>query len=75
MFAKTVSWEPAALRTFFNGRPLYNSLGEHPTLLAKLFLINDSEDCNYVHKVFFSVPTGEYGHVEVGLIWNLIFKD
>jgi hypothetical protein len=52
-------------------RPLYNSLGEHPTLLAQPFLINDSEDCNYMCKVFLSVPTGEYGHVEVGLVWKL----
>ncbi len=52
-------------------RPLFNSLGKHPTLLAQPFLINDLEDCNYVHKVFLGVPTGVYGHVEVGLVWKL----
>ncbi len=52
-------------------RLLFNSLGKNPTLLAQPFLINDSEDCNYVCKAFLSVPTGVYGHVEVGLVWKL----
>ncbi len=55
-------------------RPLFNSLGEHPTHLAQPFLINDSKDCNYVHKVFLSVPMGVYGHVEVGLVWKLYLQ-
>jgi hypothetical protein len=52
-------------------RPLFNSLGEHPTLLAQPFLINDFEECNYVHNVFLGVITGIYGNVEVGLVWKL----
>ncbi len=39
-------------------RPLYNSLGKHPTLLGRPFLIDDAEDCNDVYKVFLGVPTG-----------------
>jgi hypothetical protein len=49
-------------------RPLYNSLGEHPTLLGQPFLIDDLEDCNNVCKVFLGVLTGVNRHVEVGLI-------
>ncbi len=32
--------------------------------------MDDTEDCNYVHKVFHGVPMGEYGHVEVGMVWK-----
>ncbi len=35
----------------------YNSLGKHPTLLGQSLLIDDSEDCNNMHKVFLIVPT------------------
>jgi hypothetical protein len=49
----------------------FNSLGKLPTLRAQPFLIDNSEDCNYVHKVFLGVPTGVYGHVEVGFVWRL----
>ncbi len=52
-------------------RPLHNSLGNHPALFAQPFLINDSKDCDDVRKVFLDVPTGEYGHVEVGLVGKL----
>jgi hypothetical protein len=52
-------------------RPLFNSLGKHPTLLAQPFLIDDLEDCCYVRKVFLSISMEVYGHVEVGLIWKL----
>ncbi len=51
--------------------PPFNSLGKLPTLCAQPFLIDDTEDCNYVHKVFLGVPTGVYGHVEVGIVWKL----
>jgi hypothetical protein len=47
-------------------RPLFNSLGEHPTPLAQPFLINDLEDCNNVCKVFLVVSTGVNGHAAVG---------
>ncbi len=50
---------------------LFNSLGELPTLCAQPFLIDDSEDCNYVRKVFLGVTTGVYGHVDVGLLSKL----
>jgi hypothetical protein len=53
-----------------HARPPFNSLGELPTLCAQPFLIDDTEDCNYVHKVFLGVPMGLYGHVEVGIIWK-----
>ncbi len=39
-------------------RPPHNSsLGEHPALLVQPLLINDTEDCNNVCKVFLIVPT------------------
>jgi hypothetical protein len=52
-------------------RPLYNSLGKHPTLLGQPFLINDLEDCNNVCKVFLGVPMGGNRHVELGLLRKL----
>ncbi len=52
-------------------RPLYNSLGKHPTLLGQPFLIDDLKDCNDVCKVFLGVPTGVNRHVEVGLVQKL----
>ncbi len=55
-------------------RPLYNSLGKHPTLLGQPLLINDSEDCNDVCKEFLVVPTGVNGHTEVGLLRKLDLK-
>jgi hypothetical protein len=48
-----------------------NSLGKLPTLCAQPFLVDDTEDCNYVCKVFLGVTTGVYGHVEVGIVWKL----
>jgi hypothetical protein len=52
-------------------RPPCNSLGKHPALLGQPLLINDSEDCNDVCKVFLLVPTGVNGHTEVRRIWKL----
>jgi hypothetical protein len=49
-------------------RPPHNSLGKHPALLGQPFLIDYSEDCNNVCKVFLVVPTGVNGHTKVGLI-------
>jgi hypothetical protein len=51
--------------------PLRNSLGKHPALLGQPLLINDTEDCNNVYKVFLDVPMGVNGHTEVGLVWKL----
>ncbi len=53
-----------------HARPPFNSLGELPTLCAQPYWIDDTEDCNYVRKVFLGVPTGLYGHVEVGIVWK-----
>jgi hypothetical protein len=55
-------------------RQLFNSLGELPALVAQPFLIDDSEDCNYVCKEFLGAPMGVYGHVEVGLVWKLALQ-
>ncbi len=55
-------------------RPLYNCIGEHPTLLGQPFLIDDLEDCNDVCKVFLVVPTGVNKHVEVGLVRKFDFQ-
>ncbi len=52
-------------------RPLYNSLGKHPTLLGQPLLINDMEDCNNVCKEFLVVPTGVNRHIEVQRVWKL----
>jgi hypothetical protein len=52
-------------------RPLYNSFGKHPTLFGKPLLIDDSEDCKDVCKVFLVVPTRVDGHTEVGLVGKL----
>ncbi len=56
-------------------RPSFNSLGKLPTLCAQPFLIDDTEDCKYVCKIFFGVPTGVYGHVEVEIVWKLDLQD
>ncbi len=56
-------------------RPFLNSLGKHPALLGQPLLIDDLEDRNNVCKVFLVVPTGVYGHAEVGRIWKLDLED
>ncbi len=55
--------------------PSCNSLGETLALLGQPLLFNHSEDCNYVREVFLVVPTGVYGHAEVGRVRKLDLED
>ncbi len=52
-------------------RTVYNSLGEHSALLGQPLLLDDTEDRNYMHEIFFLVPTGEDRCTDVGLVWKL----
>jgi hypothetical protein len=71
----SVSRTRSFLETLQHLRPFLNSLGKHLALFGQPFLINDSEDRNDVHKVFLVVPTGVYGHAEVGGIRKLDLED
>jgi hypothetical protein len=51
--------------------PFCNSLGVHATLLWQPFLLDDTEDRNYVRDVFLLVPTGEDRDADVGVIGKL----
>ncbi len=51
--------------------PFCNSLGVHVTLLWQPFLLDDTEDRNYVRNVFLVVPTGEDRNADVGVIGKL----
>ncbi len=51
--------------------PSHSSLGKHPALLGQPLLIDDTEDCNNVCKVFLVVPTRVDGHTEVWPVWKL----
>ena len=48
-----------------------NSLGVHATLLWQPFLLDDTDDRNYVHDVFLVVPTEEDRYADVGVIRKL----
>jgi hypothetical protein len=51
--------------------PFCNSLGIHATLLLQYFLLDDTEDRNYVCNVFLIVPTGEDRNADVGVVGKL----
>jgi hypothetical protein len=55
--------------------PSCNSLGKNSALLGQPLLFYHSEDRNNVRKVFLVVPTGVYGHAEVGCIRKLDLED
>ncbi len=44
-------------------------------LLGQPLLLNDSKDCNNVCEAFLVVPTGVYGHAEMGCVWKLDLED
>ncbi len=53
----------------------HNSLGKHLALLGQPLLFDHLEDRNNVHEVFLVVPTGVYGHAEVGRVRKLDLED
>jgi hypothetical protein len=50
---------------------LVNNLGQLPTLHVESFLVDETYDCNDMHKVFFGISLGEDGNVEDGPIRKL----
>ncbi len=53
----------------------HNSLSKLPALCIQPLLLDDVEGCNDLCKVFLSVPMGEDGHVDMGIIRKLDLQD
>jgi hypothetical protein len=55
--------------------PFHNSLGKNSALLGQPLLFYDSEDRNYVRKVFLVVPMGVDGDADVGRVRKLDLQE